>query len=118
MKGWKSVRDAVKIDRLARIPKLGARTFVWVDDIAVTKGEYKHDVAYGSLAEDRITEIGTVISGKHAGLTSKEEITLFDGTGVVCQDLAVTSDSVELSLKTGDAIEIESWSSKVFYWSS
>ena len=27
-KGWKSVRDAVKIDRWARIPKLGARTIV------------------------------------------------------------------------------------------
>ena len=118
MKGWKSVRDAVKIDRLARIPKLGTRTIVWVDDIAVTKGECKHDVAYGSLAEDRIIEIGTVISGKHAGLTSTEEITLFDGTGVVCQDLAVASDAVELALKTGDAIEIKSLSSKVFYWSS
>ncbi|HIG77013.1 MAG TPA: hypothetical protein EYQ48_03590 [Candidatus Lambdaproteobacteria bacterium] len=30
------------------------------------------------MAEDRITEMGTVISGKHAGLTSTEEITLFD----------------------------------------
>ena len=118
MKGWKSVHDAVKIDRLARIPKLGTRTIVWVDDIAVTKGECKHDVTDGSLAEDRITEIGTVISGKHAGLTSKEEITLFDGTGVVCQDLAIASDAVELALKTGDAIEIKSLSSKVFYWSS
>ena len=67
-----------------------------------------HAVSDCSLAEDRITEIGTVISGKHAGLTSTEEITLFDGTGVVCQDLAVASDSVELSLKTGDTIEIES----------
>jgi hypothetical protein len=28
MKGWKSVRDAVKIDRFARIPKLGARSIV------------------------------------------------------------------------------------------
>ena len=118
MKGWKSVHDAVKIDRLARIPKLGTRTIVWVDDIAVTKGECKHDVTDGSLAEDRITKIGTVISGKHAGLTSTEEITLFDGTGVVCQDLAVASDAVELALKTGDAIEIKSLSSKVFYWSS
>ena len=118
MKGWKSVRDAVKIDRLARISKLGARSIVWVDDIAVTKGECKHDVTDGSLAEDRINEIGTVISGKHAGLTSTEEITLFDGTGVVCQNLAVASDAVELALKTGDAIEIESRSSKVFYWSS
>ena len=118
MKGWKSVRDAVKIDRFARIPELGARSIVWVDDIAVTKGECKHEVTDGSLAEDRNTEIGTVISGKHAGLTSTEEITLFDGTGVVCQDLAVASDAVELALKTGDAIEIKSLSSKVFYCSS
>ena len=118
MKVCKSVRGAVKFDRLAPIPKLGARTIVWVDDIAVTKGECKHAVTDGSLAEDRITEIGTVISGKHAGLTSTEEITLFDGTGVVCQNLAVASDAVELALKTGDAIEIKSLSSKVFYWSS
>ena len=53
-------------------------------------------------------EIGAVISGKHAGLTSTEEVTLFDGTGVVCQDLAVASDAVELALKTGDAVEIVS----------
>jgi len=33
----------------------------------------------------------------------------------VCQDLAVASDAVELALKTGDAIEIKSLSSKVFY---
>ena len=44
-----------------------------------------------------------------------EEIKLFDGTGVVCQDLAVATVSVELALKTGDAIEIKSLSSKVFY---
>ena len=60
------------------------------------------------MAEERITEIDTGISGKHAGLTSTEEITLFDGTGVVCQDLAVASDAVELALKTGDAVEIVS----------
>ena len=37
-----------------------------------------------------------------------EEVTLFEGTGVVCQDLAVATVSVELALKTGDTIEIES----------
>ena len=67
-----------------------------------------HAVSDCSLAEDRITEIGTVISGKHAGLTSTEDVVLFDGTGVVCQDLEVATVSVELALKTGDAIEIES----------
>jgi len=94
MKVCKSVRGAVKFDRLAPIPKLGARTIVWVVDNAVTKGECKHAVTDGSLAEDRITEIGTVISGKHAGLTSTEDAVLFDGTGVVCQNLAVASDAV------------------------
>ena len=118
MKVCKSVRGAVKFDRLAPIPKLGARSIVWVDDIAVTKGECKHAVTDGSLAEDRITEISTVISGKHAGLTSTKDVVLFDGTGVVCQDIAVASDAVELALKTWDAIEIKSLSSKVFYWSS
>ena len=52
---------------------------------------------------------------KQAGLTSTEDVVLFDGTGVVCQNLAVASDAVELALKTGDAIEIKSLSSKVFY---
>ena len=61
---------------------------------AVTKGECNHAVADCSLAEDRITEIGAVISGKQAGLTSTEDVTLFDGTGVVCQNLAVVSDAV------------------------
>jgi len=64
MKVCKSVRGAVKFDRLAPIQKLGARTIVWVDDIAVTKGECKHAVTDGSLAEDRITEMGTVIYRK------------------------------------------------------
>ena len=53
-----------------------------------------HAVSDCSLAEDRITEIGAVISGQHAGLTSMEDVVLFDGTGVVCQNLAVASDAV------------------------
>ena len=52
---------------------------------------------------------------KQAGLTLTEDVALFDGTGVVCKNLAVASDTVELALKTGDAIEIKSRSSKVFY---
>ena len=53
-----------------------------------------HAVSDCSLAEDRIIEIVTVISGKQAGLTSTEDVVLFDGTGVVCQNLAVASDAV------------------------
>ena len=64
MKVCKSVRGAVKFDRLAPIPKIGALTIIWVDEIAVTKGECKHAVTDGSFAEDLITEIGTVIYQK------------------------------------------------------
>ena len=42
------------------------------------------------------------------GLTSTIEITLFYGTGVVSQVLVVATVSVELALKTGDEIVIES----------
>ena len=55
-----------------------------------------HAVSDCSLAEDRITKIGTFISGKQVGLTSTEDVVLFDGTGVVCQNLAVASDAVEI----------------------
>ena len=37
MKGWKSVRDAAKIDRLARISKLSARTIVYVYKMPLPK---------------------------------------------------------------------------------
>ena len=67
-----------------------------------------HAVSDCSLAEDRITEIGTVISGKQAGLTSTEDVVLFDGTGDMCQHLTVASDTDEIALKTGDTLEIVS----------
>ena len=53
-----------------------------------------HVVYDCSLSEDQITKIDTVISGKLADLTSMEDVLLFDGTGVVCQNLAVASDAV------------------------
>ena len=59
------------------------------------------------MTAERITEIGAVISGKHSGRTSADEITLFDGTGVGLQDLSVASDLVKLAVKSGDALEIE-----------
>jgi 3-hydroxy-D-aspartate aldolase len=49
------VRDAAKIDRLARLPKLGARTIVCVDDIAnvadLSKAAQKHGTEIECLVE-------------------------------------------------------------------
>ena len=59
------------------------------------------------LAEGDITEIGRVINGDHPGRTSEDEITLFDGTGVGLQDLAVASAAVDLAEKKGVAVKVD-----------
>jgi 3-hydroxy-D-aspartate aldolase len=49
------IRDAVKIDRLARLPKLGARISVCVDDVAnvaeLSKAAVRHDTQIDVLVE-------------------------------------------------------------------
>jgi len=88
---------------------LVARASVFTDEIAqsVSIGEAQHAVANGSLAKDSIIELGAVINGDHPGRRSAEEVTLFDGTGVGLQDLAVASAVVDLAVKKGVAIEVD-----------
>jgi ornithine cyclodeaminase len=88
---------------------LVARATVFTDEIAqaTSIGECQHAVADGSLKEDDINELGAVINGTHAGRTSDDELTLFDGTGVGLQDLAVASAVVDLAVKNGIAIDVD-----------
>ncbi|WP_136658875.1 iminosuccinate reductase BhcD [Nitratireductor sp. XY-223] len=74
-------------------PNLFASAAVFTDEVAqsVTIGEAQHAVESGLLAEAAITPIGDVINGVQAGRVSDDQITLFDGTGVGLQDLAVAS---------------------------
>ncbi|MDK4743581.1 ornithine cyclodeaminase family protein [Rhizobium sp. CNPSo 3464] len=82
---------------------------VFTDDIAqaVTIGECQHAVERGIITKDIIIEIGAVIGGANHGRSSADEITLFDGTGIALQDLAVASVAVDLALAKGVAIEID-----------
>jgi ornithine cyclodeaminase len=48
-----------------------------------------------------------VINGSHPGRRSAEEITLFDGTGVGLQDLAVAAAVVGLAKAGGKATEVD-----------
>lgn len=85
------------------------RAKVFTDEIAqsITIGEAQHAVAQGLIGEGDITEIGAVINGTAPGRTSDKQITLFDGTGVGLQDLAVASAAVDLAVKAGVAIEVD-----------
>ena len=85
--------------------ELVAKATVFTDEVAqsVTIGEAQHAIKAGLVAEDRIHQLGSVINGTHAGRTSADEITLFDGTGVGLQDLAVASSIVEVAVAQGHA---------------
>jgi ornithine cyclodeaminase len=88
---------------------LVAQASVFTDEVAqsVSIGEAQHAIADGSKTQDQITEIGAVINGTHPGRQSDDEITLFDGTGVGLQDLAVASAVVDLAVRQGVAIEVD-----------
>lgn len=90
-------------------PAIVARASVFTDEVAqaISIGECQHAVASGLKAEADIVPLGLVIDGAHPGRTSEEEVTLFDGTGIGLQDLAVASRVVELAVNDGLAIDLE-----------
>ncbi|QJF51742.1 iminosuccinate reductase BhcD [Roseobacter ponti] len=89
-------------------PELLAAATVFTDEIAqsVSIGEAQHAVGSGLISEDDITPVGAVINGDHPGRSSDDQITLFDGTGVGLQDLAVASVAAEQAEKQGKATRI------------
>ncbi len=99
--------DTVGKQEVAR--DLIARASVFTDEVAqaVTLGESQHAVAAGMKAEGDIRQIGEVINGTHSGRVSEAEVTVFDGTGVGLQDLAVASAVVDLAVQQGIAIEVD-----------
>ena len=87
---------------------LVARARLFTDEVAqsVSIGECQHAIAEGLINEGDITEIGAVINGAHEG-RGDAELTLFDGTGVGLQDLAVAARVVELAVEKGVAVEVD-----------
>lgn len=82
---------------------------VFTDEVAqsISIGEAQHAIADSMITPNDITELGAVINGTHTGRSSDTEITIFDGTGVGLQDLAVAAKVVDLAVKRGIAIEVD-----------
>lgn len=89
-------------------PELLGTARVFCDEVAqsVTIGEAQHAVAKGVLDESDITPIGAVINKTRDGRSSDKDITLFDGTGVGLQDLAVASVAAEKAREFGQGISV------------
>ena len=90
-------------------PQLIASATVFTDEIAQSTsiGETQHAIASGLIKPEQITTIGEVINGTHKGRSSDEEVTLFDGTGVGLQDLAVAAAATRLAVEKGLAQEVK-----------
>ncbi|MBY6140330.1 ornithine cyclodeaminase family protein [Leisingera daeponensis] len=90
-------------------PQLLVKADVFTDEVAqsVSIGEAQHAVAQGLIEESDVAQIGAVINGNNPGRTSDDQITLFDGTGVGLQDLAVAASVVEVAVEKGIAIEVD-----------
>lgn len=89
-------------------PALVAKARVFTDEVAqsVSIGEAQHAVAAGLLAAGDIVPLGAVLTGADAGRRSAEEITLFDGTGVGLQDLAVATVAVARARERGLGVDV------------
>ncbi|MFP4274185.1 MAG: iminosuccinate reductase BhcD [Paracoccaceae bacterium] len=83
-----------------------ARRFT--DEVAqsVALGECQHAVAAGLASAESITPLGAVIEGIVPGRAA-DEVTLFDGTGVGLQDLAVAAVAVERAIAAGVAVQVD-----------
>ncbi len=86
-----------------------AKADVFTDEVAqcVTIGEAQHAVAQGLIEESDVVQLGAVINGADPGRISDDRITLFDGTGVGLQDLAVAAAVVDLAVRDGVAVEVD-----------
>jgi alanine dehydrogenase len=90
-------------------PDLLGRASVFTDEVAqsVSIGEAQHAVAMGLLDATAITPLGDVLTARHPGRRSAQEVTLFDGTGVGLQDLAVAAMAVLRAQERGQGVLVE-----------
>ncbi len=84
-------------------PALVAVASVFTDEVSqsISIGEAQHAVAAGLKSAADIVPLGDVVTGGHPGRRSDSEITLFDGTGVGLQDLAVAGVAVARAAERG-----------------
>lgn len=86
------------------------RAKIVVDDVeqAIHGGEVNVPFSQGIIARgDIYADLGEVITGKKPGRTSRDEITVFDSTGLAVQDIATDWVVYKKAREAGKGIEVE-----------
>ena len=80
----------------------GARVFADDLDQCVRVGEMELPVKQGILTREQVAgEIGQVLAGQIPGRTGREQITIFDATGLALLDLITGRQAVEAARERG-----------------
>jgi ornithine cyclodeaminase/alanine dehydrogenase-like protein (mu-crystallin family) len=87
----------IAVGELARVRDPGAGVRLFCDDWeqASHGGELAAAVDAGAIGRGDVAQIGDVLIGAAEGRQSKDDITLFDSTGLALQDLAVALVALE-----------------------
>jgi alanine dehydrogenase len=74
-----------------------ARVRLYADDWeqASHNGDLANAVKAGAITQDDVAELGAVLVGQESGRKSKDDITIFDSTGLAIQDLAIALAAME-----------------------
>lgn len=91
-------------------PQILLDSKVVVDDLvqASHAGEINVPISSGLFdLKDVYAELGEIVAGKKKGRTKKDEITVFDSTGLAIQDAATAKAVFELAKKNGLGIEVD-----------
>ena len=80
---------------------LKASSLVVADSIAQCqeRGEIAHALVEGDISNDRIVELGNILSGSKPGRTAPKQITVADLTGVAVQDIQIAAAVFESYLE-------------------
>jgi ornithine cyclodeaminase len=69
-------------------------------------GEFQHLKGRAAFAENRVVSIGNVLSGRAAGRSCADQITIFDSSGLAAQDLFIAKAILEQALESGVAVDV------------
>ncbi len=71
-------------------------------------GDLHHALEEGLLEKTRVhAELGEIVAGRKPGRTSREEITIFDSTGLAIQDLAAGQLVCKKAVQAGQGKVLE-----------
>lgn len=90
-------------------PEILRRSKVVVDDLeqAIHGGEINVPISEGLFSPDAVYgELGEIVAGLKPGRTSREEVTVFDSTGLAIQDVATAKLVYEKALREGRGIRM------------